>query len=153
MNNLLSEKLLEQFNYSRNLIHRRRQQQDFRANEINLDRGQGYLLGVLLAHDGLTQSELSAELNIRPASLGELVSKLEQNGYVKRRVNENDKRVSNVYLMEEGRKIVNEIIIKARQEEVGFMFNGLSEDEQYQLLTLMVKLNFSMKKNMPDFEG
>lgn len=72
---------------------------------------------------------------------------------MERRVNENDKRVSNVYLTEEGRKIVNEIIIKARQEAVDFMFHGLSEEEEYQLLTLMVKLNSSMEKNMTDIEN
>lgn len=147
MNHILSEKLLERTYYFRNLIQSWRQQQHFRANEINLDRGQGFLLGVLLTHDGLTQSELSIELHIRPASLGELVNKLQQNGYVKRCVNEKDKRVSNVYITNEGRNIVNEII-KARTEAVDFIFTGLSEDEGHQFLMLIDKLISSMEKNM-----
>ncbi|MBU3071888.1 MarR family winged helix-turn-helix transcriptional regulator [Clostridium estertheticum] len=149
MHNSISEKLLQQFNYFTNLIHRGRQQQSFGAHEINLGRGQGHLLGVLITNDGLTQKELSTQLRIRPTSLGELVSKLEQSNYVERRVNENDKRVSNVYITEEGRKIVNEIM-KERQVMVNNMFISLSEDEKQQLLALMGKLITTMEENMDD---
>ncbi|WP_298846373.1 MarR family winged helix-turn-helix transcriptional regulator [Clostridium sp.] len=149
MHNSISEKLLQQFHYFTNLIHRGRQQQHFGAHELNLGRGQGHLLGVLITNDGLTQRELSTQLRIRPTSLGELVSKLEQSNYVERRVNENDKRVSNVYITEEGRKIVNEIM-KERQVVINNMFIILSEDEKQQLLALMGKLITSMEENMDD---
>ncbi|MPQ30513.1 MarR family transcriptional regulator [Clostridium estertheticum] len=149
MHNSISEKLLQQFHYFTNLINRGRQQQSFGVHEINLGRGQGHLLGVLITNDGLTQKELSTQLRIRPTSLGELVSKLEQSNYVERRVNENDKRASNIYITEEGRKIVNEIM-KERQVVINNMFIILSEDEKQQLLALMGKLITAMEENMDD---
>ena len=150
MENTLSEKLLQQFFYFMNLMSRGRQQQHFGDNEIKLSHGQGHLLGVLLNNDGSTQKELSLQLRIRPTSLGELVTKLEQNGYVERRVNENDKRVTNIYLTEKGRKVVSEVM-KDRQVVINKMFSGLSEDEeQQQLFTLMGKLIATMEENMVD---
>ena len=148
MENPLPERLLQQFFYFMNLMSRGRQQEHFGDNEIKLSHGQGHLLGVLLTNDGSTQKELSLQLRIRPTSLGELVTKLEQNGYVERRVNENDKRVMNIYLTEKGRKVVNDVM-KDRHVVINKMFSGLSEDgEQQQLFTLMGKLIATMEENM-----
>ncbi|HEY8889554.1 MAG TPA: MarR family transcriptional regulator [Clostridium sp.] len=149
MNNSLSEKLRHQIYNFTNMTHRQHHHGDSRANDLNIGRGQGHLLGILLSHDGLTQKELSTQLQIRPASLGELVDKLERSGYVERRVNENDKRVSNVFLKEEGRKLVNEIVI-SRNSEVDNMFSCLSEEEKNQLSTIMDKLMDSIKENSTD---
>ncbi len=137
--NTLSEKLLQQFRYFTNLIHRERYRPDFGGNGRSLNRSQGLLLALLLDNDGLSQTELSRKMQIRTASLGELVDKLEQSGYVERRVNEKDKRVLNVYLTEEGRKVVNEVV-QARGALLDTVFSGLSEDEKNQLSALMGKL-------------
>ncbi len=149
------EKLFQQIQYFLNLVQReqyrrivQREQyhRSFKAGEISINRSQGHLLGVLLVHDGLTQKELSRQLQIRPASLGELVDKLAQNGYVERRVNENDKRVLNVYLTEAGHRVVDEVI-QARQAMLDTIFSGLAEDEQQQLSALMGKLIEALEQN------
>ena len=146
MNNSLSEKLIYQIYNFTNMTHRQHQHGDSRGNDLNigLGRGQGHLLGILLTKDGLTQKELSTQLQIRPASLGELVDKLESSGYVERRANEKDKRVSNVFLKEEGRKLVEEII-ESRNLAVDKIFSCLSEDEKNQLSGIMDKLMNSIK--------
>ncbi|HEY5563528.1 MAG TPA: MarR family transcriptional regulator, partial [Clostridiaceae bacterium] len=149
MNNSLSEKLLQQIYNFTNVTHRQHHQGDSNARELNIGRGQGHLLGILLAQDGITQKELSAQMQIRPASLGELVDKLELSGYVQRRVNENDKRVSNVFLKEEGRKLVNEVV-KSRNSQVDKLFSGLSEEEKIQLSAIMEKLLSSIKEDSID---
>lgn len=155
MNNSLSEKLLQQIYNFTNITHRQHHRGDSSASELNIGRGQGHLLGILLAQDGLTQKELSTQLQIRPASLGELVGKLELSGYVERRVNENDKRVINVFLKEEGRKLVNEVV-KLRNAQVDKIFSGLLEEEKIQLSAIMEKLLSSIKEdsidNTDDFE-
>jgi DNA-binding MarR family transcriptional regulator len=145
----VSEQLLGQFHHFISLIQRWGHQQHFNPNGLNINHGQGHLLGVLLVHDGLTQTELSTQLRIRPSSLGELVNKLEQSGYVRRHINENDKRVFNVYLTEEGRKVGLQVM-KARQEAMATTFPGLSEDEKHQLSTLMGKLITSMEEKLVD---
>ena len=149
MNASLSEKLLKQIYTFTNLIHRHHHQEYSGTNNLNIGRGQGHLLDILLTHNGLTQKELSAQLQIRPASLGELVDKLERSGYVERRVNENDKRVLNVYIKEEGRKVINEIA-KIRNSMIDNIFSSLTEDEKNQLSALMEKLMDSIKENSID---
>jgi DNA-binding MarR family transcriptional regulator len=134
-----SEKLLEQFRYFTNLIHRERYRPDRGVNGVSLNRSQGWLLGLLVNNDGLSQTELSRKMQIRTASLGELVSKLEQSGYVERRTNEKDKRVFNVYLTAEGRKVVHEVTA-VRQAMLDTVFSGLTGDEKDQLAALMGKL-------------
>jgi DNA-binding MarR family transcriptional regulator len=155
MNNSLSEKLLHQLYNFTNLTQRQHHKEHLKANDLSIGRSQVHLLSVLLVNDGLTQKELSMKLQIRPASLGELVDKLEQNGYVERCVNENDKRVSNVYLREEGRILVN-AVIKSRSSLMDNTFSGLSEEEKNQLSVLMGKLmdslNESLIENTDGFE-
>jgi DNA-binding MarR family transcriptional regulator len=153
MNNSLSEKLLQRIynftNLTQRQYHQEHHQEHPKTNDSNIGHGQGHLLGILLKHDGLTQKELSTQLQIRPASLGELVDKLESSGYVERRVNEKDKRVSNVYLKDEGRKLVKEIV-KSRNSAVDKIFSCLSEEEKNQLSALMGKLVDSLKENSTD---
>jgi DNA-binding MarR family transcriptional regulator len=155
MNSSLSEKLFQQIHYFTNLIHREHHFPHSNPAESGMGRGQGLVLRVLLEKDGLTQKELTDQLRIRPSSLGELVDKLEQNGYVERRVNENDKRIINVYLTEKGRIFANDMI-SARQGTVDALFSGLSESEKAQLSDLLGKLITSMEEkhseNADDFD-
>ncbi|MNC38998.1 putative HTH-type transcriptional regulator YusO [compost metagenome] len=150
----LSETILQQIHHFSNLMHRERHQQRFNMNSgLHVNRGQGQLMGILLESDGLPQKELSAILHIRPSSLGELVFKLEQNGYVERRANEKDKRITNVYLTKKGRGIVQEIT-KSRSSFIHPLFSGLSEEELTQLSALMGKLIESAEANQAErFDG
>lgn len=149
MYNILSEKFLQQINYFTNLVNREQYNSSAKVGEIMVNRAQGHLMGLLLAEDGMTQKDLSKELKIRPASLGELVSKLEQSGYVERRTNEKDKRILNVYLTDQGRNSARESM-QARIEMVDSIFSGLSEEEKLQLSKLMSKLISSMEENSGD---
>ncbi|WP_411682010.1 MarR family winged helix-turn-helix transcriptional regulator [Clostridium thailandense] len=146
MYNMLSEKVLQQINYFTNLVNRQQHNSNFKEKEILASRAQAHLLGLLLVEDGLTQKDLSSKLQIRPASLGELVNKLQQNGYVEKRVNKKDKRVSNIYITKEGRR-ATEGAMQARRELVESIFLGLSEEEINQLSTLMDKLVNSIEQS------
>jgi DNA-binding MarR family transcriptional regulator len=149
MDDMSSEKLLQQIYYFTNLINRERYRPNAKVNETKVNPAQAHLLGLLVVQDGLTQKELSTKLQIRPASLGELVDKLQQTGFVERRVNIKDKRITNVYLTEEGRKSVKEVM-QARQELVDSIFSDLSEEEKNQLSNLMSKLIDSIVPNSDD---
>lgn len=135
----LSEQLLHQFHLFHKLLHRERARQRHRHHEFNPARGQGHVLGVLLARDGLSQKELSELLQVRPASLGELVGKLEQSGLVERRINDEDKRVINVYLTDKGRAAISGVV-DSRSAMIEPLFAGLTEEEKLQLSALLGKL-------------
>ena len=71
-------------------------------------RGQGRVLAMLKIQPEISQKELSYLLDIRPQSLGELLSKLESSGLITREPSESDKRVMNVKLTDSGAEAANE---------------------------------------------
>lgn len=144
----VSEKLLEQVRNCTNLVHRLMHSEHHAAHpsalEANIGRGQGLVLRILAEEDGLAQSEITEKLDIRPSSLGELVTKLERNGFVERRQNENDKRVVNVFLTEKGREAESQFV-NPRREAAKSWFAELSEEEKEQLAELLDKMIASME--------
>lgn len=147
MENNNSNKIIEQIRSCTNLVYRlahiehRRFNRDFRDT---IGRGQGLVLHMLAEKDGMTQTEITEKLDVRPSSLGELVAKLEKNGYVERRQNENDKRAINVFLTDKGREAEKEFI-NPRQKDAETWCLGLSEDDKAQLTNLLDKLINSME--------
>jgi DNA-binding MarR family transcriptional regulator len=105
--------------------------------------GQGRLLSFLLIQDGINQKELSELLRISAASVSELLNKLEADGYIKRKQNEEDKRVTNIFLTEGG-KFFAQKMEEARGEVSKELFAALDENEQKQLLALISKITNSL---------
>ena len=66
-------------------------------------QGQGRILSTLQTMNGILQRQLGQMLDIRPQSLGELLQKLESNGYIQRYHSKHDKRALIVELTEKGR--------------------------------------------------
>lgn len=59
---------------------------------LDPQQGQGRILSTLWKMRSISQRELGRLLDIRPQSLGELLQKLEANGYIERHRSETDKR-------------------------------------------------------------
>lgn len=108
------------------------------------------LLMKLWEQDGLTNSEISELLDIRPSSVTAQVKELEQRGYVERKADENDGRLSRIFLTEEGRALKDK---RSEQKEVisEGLFSALSEEEQGQLASLLEKLKQHWSEN-PAFD-
>lgn len=141
----VAEKMIHQLNYSFNLIRRERHSPEMRNGGVR--RGQGQLLNVLLKKEVASQTELSELLQIRSASLGELVYKLERKGFVQRNPNANDKRRVDVSLTEAGRAKALEITA-SRQHLAMELFSGLSVTEQEQFAALLDKFVVSLEARL-----
>lgn len=97
--------------------------------EVNLHKGQPLMLTHLFRKDGVPQSLLAREMDISPATTGTMVKRLEKVGYVKRRRDSEDERISNVYLTKEGLKLGASL--KELQEKMDrIVFDGFSEVEK-----------------------
>lgn len=66
-------------------------------------RGQGRVLALLKLHPEISQKDLGSILDIRSQSLGELLAKLEKQGFIERESSEEDKRVMMIRLTEAGK--------------------------------------------------
>jgi len=95
------------------------------------------VLGILAQNDGITQKELSGILGIRPQSGGEIVRKLENNGYVERTPDENDSRAQRLHLTEAGIKENEKLNRQAEQETI---FDCLDGEEKTMLNRLLTKV-------------
>ncbi len=69
--------------------------------------GQARILIALLHHSKLTQGTIGQGLHIKPATVTNLVKKMETSGLIDRRRDANDDRFINVTLTSKGRKAAN----------------------------------------------
>ncbi|MDR1890239.1 MAG: MarR family transcriptional regulator [Zoogloeaceae bacterium] len=100
---------------------------------------QGHILSILNEREGLSQRELLDMLQIRSASLSELLFKLKSNNLIFRQHDETDKRNFRLYLTESGRAVVDEHR-QHRQETATRLFSVLSEAERTSLANLLTRL-------------
>lgn len=104
----------------------------------NRNGAQGLLME-LWKKDGLTNAEIAEILDIKPSSVTAQVKNLESQGLVERRQDENDKRVSRVFLTENG-QAAQEKREDLHDNITTDLFDELTEEEQETLADLLQKL-------------
>jgi DNA-binding MarR family transcriptional regulator len=116
-----------------------RSQAQERLSQIGLHTGQEMFLLRLWRQDGQTQTELADEICVQPATITRMIDRLAKEGLVERRSDEEDRRVSRVYLTEAGRALqrpVENIWHELEQES----FANLSLDEKVLLRRLLLQV-------------
>ncbi len=107
-------------------------------------RGQNRVLVILAKEGTLIQSQLAEIMDIRPSSMTELLSKLEERGLITRTPDEKDKRVTNVSITDEGKKAIADD--DSTDDMLNEIFAGLSDEELTQLSELMDNKRFIESK-------
>jgi DNA-binding MarR family transcriptional regulator len=74
-------------------------------DELGLYRGQPSTLRALWQEDGVTHSALAGQLNKSPATITKTVKRMERAGFVERKPDPRDERLSRVYLTTAGRDV------------------------------------------------
>ena len=98
------------------------------------------LLVIADSYDGgVRQKTLVDELDISPAAVSELVSKLEKDKYVNREIDPDDKRATLIKLTDLGKARAAELADE-RNERFSKAFAALNAKEKDQLLKLLEKL-------------
>jgi DNA-binding MarR family transcriptional regulator len=140
--------LIDQFTRVEWLLHRYHQQNHVHHGPMgDPRRGQGRVLAILKMQPEISQKELSYLLDMRPQSLGELLSKLERNGYITRTPSETDRRVMNIKLTKEGAEAT-----EATGQEFSFdkLFECLSVDEQKSLSDYLGRIIETLEAQLDD---
>lgn len=97
-------------------------------HSIGLYRGQPFMLRILWAEEGLTQVEVARRLHRTPATITNMLQRLEKTGFVERRSDPQDQRISRVYLTEAGYEIQSRVE-QIWQENEERTFNGFTDPE------------------------
>jgi MarR family transcriptional regulator for hemolysin len=71
---------------------------DERMKAFGLTRSQWWVIGHLNHRDGVTQSELGRQLDMNKVTLGGLLDRLEEKGWLERRADAEDRRAKRIYL-------------------------------------------------------
>lgn len=119
-------------------------------------RGQGRVLSLLKMQPEMSQKELSYLLGIRPQSMGELLAKLEENGYITRTPSAEDRRAMEIKLTDEGASVAASNEQRRAQElAADEMFQCLNVEEQENLASYLDRIIDTLKETLageqPDF--
>ena len=106
-------------------------------SEGNVPSTQNRALSILRLNDGLSQRQLAYVLGIRPQSSGEIVTKMERNGWLTRESDEKDSRINRLFLTEEGRKRAEKIDVMNENDDI---LDCLDEQEKGQLNDILNKI-------------
>ncbi|MDY7078386.1 MAG: MarR family transcriptional regulator [Chloroflexota bacterium] len=116
--------------------------------ELGLYRGQPPVLFALWEQEGATHGELAARLHVKPATITKMITRMERAGFVERRPDPEDQRVSRVYLTDTGHSIRDQVeqVWRTLEEET---FQGFSAEER----DLLQRFFLQMRENLKHVVG
>src|SRR5699024_459410 len=100
----------------------------------------------LFEHGDMTIADLSQKMFLAFSTTTDLVDRMEKNDLVKRIRDEKDRRVVRIKLLEEGKRVIEEVIDK-RRLYLNSVLSDFTEDEVGELSQLLSKLHEEMKKD------
>ena len=127
---------------------------DRRVKALGLTRSQWWVLNHLFRNDGVTQSELADILEVKKATLGRLLDRMEQKGWIRREGHSGDRRAKRVFLTDEvepALKTMRAAAAEVRRDAL----SGLSSTRQDQFVDtlLAIKGNLSRQDNGANGNG
>lgn len=111
---------------------------------VGLFRGQPPVLMRLHEADGQTQGDLAARLRVAPATMTKMIQRMERAGFVQRRPDAGDQRISRVYLTDAGRAVRTEMMAALGTLEAE-TFAGLGDAERLHLRGFLERLRTNLR--------
>jgi DNA-binding MarR family transcriptional regulator len=106
---------------------------------LGLYHGQPPMLRALWEQEGMTHTELAARLHVQPSTMTKMVQRMEKAGFVERRSDPDDQRVSRVYLTDAGRAVQTEVkqVWRTLEKET---FEGFTLEERVLLRRFFLQI-------------
>jgi DNA-binding MarR family transcriptional regulator len=110
-----------------------------RLDILGLYHGQPSVLNALWAQEGMTQSEIAAQLNRSPSTITKMLQRMEKAGFVARCDDPEDERISRVYLTDAGHE-VRSAVEDVWRTFAAQAFADFADDELTQFYALLQRL-------------
>jgi len=122
-------------------------QNDLKRNvkQYGLNENNYFFIFFINDHPGASQDELTRTMFLDHSTITRAVAKLIKLGYLERRFDEHDKRISRLYLTAEG-EALRKPLYELTQHAEDLAFNNLSDDERETVQTLLLKSALSHEK-------
>ncbi len=118
------------------------------AGKCDIFPGQMQILIFISHNNGLSQREIAQAFKFKAASVTEALKRMEKLQLVTRKQDENDLRITRVYISEKGMELVN-LGIDVSYEMEKCCFEGFSEHEKKLFISFLER----MCKNLDDSSG
>ncbi len=115
-----------------------------RFQQLGLTEGQPKVLDYLRHYNGCSQKALAKHCHIQPATATSLLGHLERNGLIYREVNQQDRRITNVFLTEAGasvQKQVKTVFIEIDEQ----CFKGFTSKEKEEIINYLERIGENLK--------
>lgn len=125
---------------------------DQRARSLNLTRAQWQVLAHLARHEGINQAGLAEILEIKPITLGRLIDRMAEAGWVERRAHRSDRRVRQLYLTAKAEPVfarMRALGDETREEALA----GLSLNERERLTATLLGIRSNLSNRNPPGSG
>lgn len=114
-------------------------------DKVGVYPGQPYLLFALHHINGQSQKDLAGKLNIKASTIATMVKRMEKTGLIERRQDNEDQRISRVYITEKGNEVCKEVN-EARKIIEEESFSNFTEEEQMLLRRLLMQMRDNLEK-------
>lgn len=115
-------------------------------NNYTITPPQFVALQWLFEHGDMTIGDLSNKMYLAFSTTTDLVDRMETNNLVVRIRDEKDRRVVRIHLLEEGERIIAEVI-KKRQDYLANILSAFDQQQAKNLADLLNKLHIEMKQD------
>jgi MarR family transcriptional regulator, transcriptional regulator for hemolysin len=118
---------------------------DQRARLIGLTRAQCSVLVHLARQEGINQAGLAELLELEPISLARCLDRMEQAGWIERRLDPTDRRARRLYMTEKAKPIFDQVLrigYETRTEALA----GLSAEDNERLLDLLSRVRNTLSE-------
>ncbi|MBO8464337.1 MAG: MarR family transcriptional regulator [Firmicutes bacterium] len=113
-----------------------------------LHPGQVAVMKALDRKEGMSQRELADILHIKPPTVAVSIKRMEKNGFIERKPDEKDQRITRIYLTQYGKKI-NQEIVELLQKNEEELFQGFEEGEKYLFKRFFKQMIENLRMSMP----
>ena len=113
--------------------------------ELGIYPGQIPVLGLLAYKDGLSQREIAEKLRIKPPTVNVTVQRLEKAGFLCRKADKKDQRISRIYLTEKGRQAKEDGMKKVEENEK-ILLDGFNDTELCLLRRFLEQITENIEK-------
>lgn len=124
---------------------------DRRMRELGITRSQWWVLNHLYFHEGISQTALSDVLEIERATLGRLIDRLEEKGWIERRSDRRDRRVKRVFLTGEVEMLLQtmrSIAAECRAQALA----GLTREQQEWFIDILLRVKSNLQRETDSVE-
>lgn len=132
-------------NLMRSIMNKSRESMELRIKDLDISQQQGRMIAYIAQNEdkGLIQKDLAQVFQRRDASITSMLQGLEKKGYIERRIQKNNERQKNIYVLPKGKALIdqtNEAFYAAEKELV----QALNAEEVEELTRLLRKIDQSL---------